>query len=86
MEKALTGLLAEGRLIQVLKNWCPLFPGYFSLLSQSSQLARRLTALIDSLRRSAARTRISFSGHSFSDHSFSYRTDEGDIFDYMAYR
>src|SRR5271170_1780915 len=29
MEDSLRGLIAEGRLVQVLKDWCPLFPGYF---------------------------------------------------------
>src|ERR1700683_2902993 len=29
MESSLKGLIAEGRLIQVLRDWCPSFPGYF---------------------------------------------------------
>src|SRR5277367_4501536 len=29
MENNIKNLIAEGRLVQVLKDWCPLFPGYF---------------------------------------------------------
>src|SRR3984957_14957451 len=29
MEESLIGLIAEGRLVQVLRDWCPAFPGYF---------------------------------------------------------
>src|SRR6202521_2612078 len=29
MEDGLTGMISEGRLIHVLKDWCPPFPGYF---------------------------------------------------------
>ncbi len=53
MEETLTGLLAEGRLIQVLKDWCPSFPGYFLYYPSRRNQPAALTALIDSLRRSA---------------------------------
>jgi DNA-binding transcriptional LysR family regulator len=47
MEDSLQGLIAEGRLVQVLKEWCPSFPGYFLYYpSRRNQPA----ALIDSLR------------------------------------
>jgi DNA-binding transcriptional LysR family regulator len=53
MEEAITGLLAEGRLIQVLKGWCPLFPGYFLYYPSRRNQPAALTALIVSLRQSA---------------------------------
>jgi DNA-binding transcriptional LysR family regulator len=47
MEDTLTELIAEGRLIQILRDWCPSFPGYFLYYpSRRNQAA----ALIDSLR------------------------------------
>jgi DNA-binding transcriptional LysR family regulator len=52
MEEAITGLLAEGRLIQVLKGWCPLFPGYFLYYPSRRNQPAALTALIASLRLS----------------------------------
>src|SRR3984885_14882863 len=33
MEDTIRGLIAEGRLIQVLTDWCPPFPGYFLFYS-----------------------------------------------------
>jgi DNA-binding transcriptional LysR family regulator len=32
MENSLKSLIAEGRLVQVLQDWCPSFPGYFSTI------------------------------------------------------
>jgi DNA-binding transcriptional LysR family regulator len=29
LEETLKGLIAEGRLVQILRGWCPTFPGYF---------------------------------------------------------
>src|ERR1700733_11373168 len=29
MEESLAGMIAKGRLVQVLRDWCPTFPGYF---------------------------------------------------------
>jgi DNA-binding transcriptional LysR family regulator len=52
MEETITGLLAEGRLIQVLKDWCPLFPGYFLYYPSRRNQPAALTALIASLRLS----------------------------------
>ena len=52
MEETITGFLAEGRLVQVLKDWCPLFPGYFLYYPSRRNQPAALTALIVSLRLS----------------------------------
>ena len=41
MEESLTEMIAEGRLVQVLRDWCPTFPGVFSLLSKPPEPACR---------------------------------------------
>lgn len=53
MEQTLTVLIAEGRLVQVLKDWCPSFPGYFLYYPSRRNQPAALTALIESLRLSA---------------------------------
>jgi DNA-binding transcriptional LysR family regulator len=53
MEGTLTGLIAEERLVQVLKDWCPFFPGYFLYYPSRRNQPAALTALIESLRMSA---------------------------------
>jgi DNA-binding transcriptional LysR family regulator len=50
METSLTELLAERRLVQVLKDWCPSFPGYFLYYPSRRNQPGALTALIDTLR------------------------------------
>jgi DNA-binding transcriptional LysR family regulator len=50
MEVSLKGLIAEGRLIQVLKDWCPSFPGYFLYYPSRRNQPAALAALIESLR------------------------------------
>ena len=50
MEDSLKGLIAEGRLVQVLKEWCPLFPGYFLYYPSRRNQPAALAALIDALR------------------------------------
>src|SRR5580692_3709305 len=50
MEETLTGPIAEGRLVQVLKDWCPSFPGYFLYYPSRRNQPAALAALIDSLR------------------------------------
>ena len=52
MEQTALGLIAEGRLVQVLKDWCPFFPGYFLYYPSRRNQPAALTALIDSLRLS----------------------------------
>jgi DNA-binding transcriptional LysR family regulator len=50
MEDSLTDLIAEGRLTQVLRDWCPSFPGYFLYYPSRRNQPAALAALIDSLR------------------------------------
>ena len=50
MEDKLTGLIAEGRLVQVLRDWCPPFPGYFLYYPSRRNQPAALAALIDTLR------------------------------------
>lgn len=49
-EDEVVELVAEGRLIQVLKAWCPILPGYYLYHPNRSQVPPALTALIDVLR------------------------------------
>jgi DNA-binding transcriptional LysR family regulator len=50
MEDTLTDLIARGRLIQVLKDWCPAFPGYFLYYPSRRNQPAALAALIGTLR------------------------------------
>jgi DNA-binding transcriptional LysR family regulator len=50
MEDSLKSLIAEGRLVQILKDWCPSFPGYFLYYPSRRNQPAALAALIDSLR------------------------------------
>jgi DNA-binding transcriptional LysR family regulator len=50
MEDKLTNLIAKGRLVQVLKDWCPSFPGYFLYYPSRRNQPAALAALIDTLR------------------------------------
>jgi DNA-binding transcriptional LysR family regulator len=52
MEHTLADLIAEGRLVQVLRDWCPSFPGYFLYYPSRRNQPAALAALIDTLRRS----------------------------------
>jgi DNA-binding transcriptional LysR family regulator len=52
MEKSLAHLIAEGRLIQVLRDWCPSFPGYFLYYPTRRNQPAALAALIEALRLS----------------------------------
>ncbi len=52
MEHSLKELLAQGRLVQVLKDWCPLFPGYFLYYPSRRNQPAALAALIEALRLS----------------------------------
>jgi DNA-binding transcriptional LysR family regulator len=53
MEATLTELLAKRRLVQVLKDWCPSFPGYFLYYPSRRNQPRALAVLIDTLRLGA---------------------------------
>jgi DNA-binding transcriptional LysR family regulator len=50
MEGSLSELIAEGRLVQVLKDWCPTFPGYFLYYPSRQNQPAALSALVNSLR------------------------------------
>lgn len=50
MESSLLGLIAEGRLVQVLRDWCPSFPGYFLYYPSRRNQPAALAALIETLR------------------------------------
>jgi DNA-binding transcriptional LysR family regulator len=50
MEESLAKMIAAGRLIQVLKDWCPTFPGYFLYYPSRRNQPAALAALINTLR------------------------------------
>ena len=52
MEDTIAPLIAKGRLIQVLKDWCPSFPGYFLYYPSRHHQPAALSALIRTLRLS----------------------------------
>jgi DNA-binding transcriptional LysR family regulator len=52
MEDTISGLIAEGRLIQVLRDWCPPFPGYFLYYPSRRNQPAALSALVNTLRMS----------------------------------
>jgi DNA-binding transcriptional LysR family regulator len=50
MEAAVMDHIAAGRLVQVLREWCPTFPGYFLYYPSRRNQPAALAALIDALR------------------------------------
>jgi DNA-binding transcriptional LysR family regulator len=52
MEEPLADMIAEGRLVQVLRDWCPTFPGYFLYYPSRRNQPAALVALINTLRLS----------------------------------
>lgn len=52
MEETLAPLIAKGRLVQVLRDWCPPFPGYFLYYPSRRNQPAALSALIQTLRLS----------------------------------
>ena len=52
MEDTIADLIAEGRLVQVLRDWCPSFPGYFLYYPSRRNQPAALSALISALRLS----------------------------------
>ena len=50
LEAPLAGMIGEGRLVQVLREWCPVFPGYFLYYPSRRNQAGALAALIGALR------------------------------------
>jgi DNA-binding transcriptional LysR family regulator len=52
MEEPLKERIAKGRLVQVLSDWCPTFPGYFLYYPSRRNQPAALAALINTLRLS----------------------------------
>jgi DNA-binding transcriptional LysR family regulator len=52
IEQTLQDLIADGRLVQVLRDWCPTFPGYFLYYPSRRNRPAALAALVDTLRSS----------------------------------
>jgi DNA-binding transcriptional LysR family regulator len=52
MEESLAGMIAQGRLAQVLSDWCPIFPGFFLYYPSRRNQPAALAALIHTLRLS----------------------------------
>jgi DNA-binding transcriptional LysR family regulator len=52
MEEPLAEMIAKGRLVQVLRDWCPTFPGYFLYYPSRRNQPAALAALINTLRLS----------------------------------
>ena len=50
VEETLTDHITKGKLIQVLKDWCPSFPGYFLYYPSRRNQPAALAALIETLR------------------------------------
>ena len=52
MEQPISEMIAKGRLVQVLRDWCPTFPGYFLYYPSRRNQPAALAALINTLRLS----------------------------------
>lgn len=50
IEQTVLDGIAKGELVQVLRDWCPTFPGYFLYYPSRRNQPAALTALIDTLR------------------------------------
>ena len=50
MEQSVAEKIAKGSLIQVLQDWCPIFPGYFLYYPSRRNQPAALAALIETLR------------------------------------
>jgi len=52
VEQPISEMIAKGRLLQVLRDWCPTFPGYFLYYPSRRNQPAALAALINTLRLS----------------------------------
>lgn len=50
LEPSVTEMIRDGRLVQVLKEWCPTFPGYFLYYPSRRNQPGTLAALVNTLR------------------------------------
>ena len=57
MEESVKDLMNEGRLVEVLKDWCPPFPGYYLYYPSRRNQPAALAALIGALRFGTDRRR-----------------------------
>lgn len=53
IEETVASHLSTGKLVRVLEEWCPPFPGFHLYFSARRQMAASLRALIDFIRISA---------------------------------
>jgi DNA-binding transcriptional LysR family regulator len=60
IEEPLAKMIANGRLVQVLADWCPTFPGYFLYYPSRRNQPAALAALINTLRLSEAGEKVRF--------------------------
>jgi DNA-binding transcriptional LysR family regulator len=51
LEPSLSDMIAKGRLIQILRDWCPTFPGYFLYYPSRRNQPAALAALVNTLQR-----------------------------------
>ena len=58
-EDQIVQIVAEGRLIRILKEWCPTFPGYYLYHPSRRQIAPALTALIETIQVKPSRGQTS---------------------------
>jgi DNA-binding transcriptional LysR family regulator len=52
MKDTIADLIADPRLVQILRDWCPSFPGYFLYYPSRHNQPAALSALISALRLS----------------------------------
>jgi DNA-binding transcriptional LysR family regulator len=50
MQESVAEMIADGRLVEILSDWCPTFPGYFLYYPSRRNQPAALTALIQALR------------------------------------
>ena len=50
LETSILGMVAKNRLVQVLEDWCPKFPGYFLYYPSRRNQPAALAALVNTLR------------------------------------
>jgi DNA-binding transcriptional LysR family regulator len=50
IEEPLARQISSGHLVQVLKDWCPVFPGYFLYYPSRRNQPAALSALVNTLR------------------------------------
>jgi len=54
MKDRVTGQLADGSLVLVLEDWCPIFPGYYLYYPSRRQPSAAFALLVEALRHNAS--------------------------------